>query len=70
MISFSTPAKKYINIQLFASNMKQEKNIMFSLIKLLDYCYNNYYIEENLRPNSTRSIKEDQPVMSPSTASF
>ena len=44
---------------------------MFSLIKLLDYCYNNYYyIEENLRPNSTRSIKEDQPVMSPSTASF
>ena len=43
---------------------------MFLLIKLLDYCYNNYYIEENLQPNSTRSIKEDQPVMSPSTASF
>ena len=43
---------------------------MFLLIKLLDYYYNNYYIEENLRPNSTRSIKEDQPVMSPSTARF
>lgn len=42
---------------------------MFLLSKLLDYCYNNY-IEENLQPISTRSIKVDQPVMSPSTASF